>query len=246
MTVGRAAVRPQQWWNHKIPPLLAAAALVIAASDRTDDWLEIRDLVLFLLASIGIAAFGHVVNDLADLGPDRAAGKRNVLSLVGTPARVGLVLGTLVVGLVPFRWLSPGPVTLGLLAAEVLLLVVYSVPPVRLKERGVLGLLADASYAYVLPLALTMSVFSGLPGGPAIGAVVWVPVLVWALLSGIRGILWHQVLDVDNDRRAGVRTLVVRTGAPGPNGSPPPSAWSSSSPSPSPSPRSGSRRRCRG
>jgi hypothetical protein len=32
MSVGRSAVRPQQWWNHKIPPLVAAAALTLGAS----------------------------------------------------------------------------------------------------------------------------------------------------------------------------------------------------------------------
>jgi hypothetical protein len=41
---------------------------------------------------------------------------------------------------------------------------------------------------------------------------VVVPVLAWAFLMGVRGIVSHQIDDLDNDRRADVDTLVRRVG----------------------------------
>jgi 4-hydroxybenzoate polyprenyltransferase len=32
----------------------------------------------------------------------------------------------------------------------------------------------------------------------------------WAFAFGLRGILWHQLFDIDNDRKAGVHTFAVR------------------------------------
>jgi 4-hydroxybenzoate polyprenyltransferase len=212
MLVGRSAVRAQQWWDYKIPPVLATALLVAGASRRGSGWIEVRNLVLFLTAAVGIAAFGHVVNDLADIRTDSLAGKRNVMSMMSAAPRVLLVGATLALGLAPFGWLPRDRWVVGLVAAEIALLVAYSVPPVRLKGRAVAGVLADASYAYLVPIALTIAVFGELGGAPAIRWWVVTPVLVWAMLMGVRGIVSHQLDDVDNDRRSNVDTLVLHVG----------------------------------
>jgi 4-hydroxybenzoate polyprenyltransferase len=40
---------------------------------------------------------------------------------------------------------------------------------------------------------------------------VWIgAVAAWALGCGLRGILWHQLNDIEYDRKAGVRTFVLR------------------------------------
>ncbi|MFN7149964.1 MAG: UbiA family prenyltransferase [Microthrixaceae bacterium] len=200
-------VRADDWWNDKIPHLIAIAAIGLT----TRGWSAaegVLALVLFLLSAIGVAAFGHVVNDLADIEADHAAGKPNRTGSLSRTARTLLPAGCLLIGLLPWIALPRSVVALSLLAAEVVLLVAYSVPPVRLKTRAAAGALADALYAYSLPMALAVVVFT------TDERPVWVlaAVGVLGLLVGLRGIVWHQVLDQDNDRAGGVHTLVTRFG----------------------------------
>jgi len=55
------------------------------------------------------------------------------------------------------------------------------------------------------------AVFIAYRGAQLAVGEVWVSsVAVWALAFGLRGIVWHQLRDVENDRAAGVRTFVFR------------------------------------
>jgi 4-hydroxybenzoate polyprenyltransferase len=200
-------VRADDWWNDKIPHLIAIAAIGLTDLDWTAAE-GVITLALFLVSAIGVAAFGHVVNDLADIEADRAAGKPNRMGSLSRTARSALLAGCLLVGLLPWIALPRSATALSLLGAEVALLVAYSVPPVRLKSRAAAGALTDALYAYSLPMALTVVVFTTDDRSYRVVAAVG----VLGLLVGIRGIVWHQVHDQDNDRAGGVRTLVTRFG----------------------------------
>jgi 4-hydroxybenzoate polyprenyltransferase len=200
-------VRADDWWNDKIPHLIAIAAIGLTSRG----WTVVEGvvaLVLFLVSAIGVAAFGHVVNDLADIEADRAAGKPNRIGSLSTTAQTLLLGGCLLTGLLPWIALPRSVAALSLLGAEIVLLVAYSVPPIRLKTRAAAGALADALYAYSLPMALAVVVFT------TDDRAGWVAAAVGGLglLVGVRGIVWHQVLDQDNDRASGLRTLVTRLG----------------------------------
>ena len=127
--------------------------------------------------------------------------------------RAAVLAATVAAGGLPWLILPTSTRTLSLVVAEVLLLTVYSLPPIRLKDRAAAGALADALYAYVVPILLTVSVFTDLGGLPWPAWWVTVPAATWMLLMGLRGILWHQIGDLAHDRRAGVRTLVTSLGA---------------------------------
>jgi hypothetical protein len=85
----------------------------------------------------------------------------------------------------------------------------YSLPPIRLKTRGVLGLLADASGAHLFPTLLAVSLVYRWRGEP-IDPIWFASVAVWSLTFGLRGILWHQLSDLDNDEKIGLRTFARR------------------------------------
>ncbi len=213
MRADPSLVRSGQWWDHKVPPLIAAAALTMLPAVGMDGPGLLIDVVLFLAAAVGIAAFGHVLNDLADIRTDAIAGAPNQMAPLSPPARAGVLLATLLAGLLPWVWLPRTGTVLALLGTEVGLLTVYSLRPIRLKDRAAAGVLADALYAYVVPIMLTVAVFVQIGGVPAPGWSILAPVAVWMLLMGLRGILWHQIGDLAHDRRAGVRTLATRIGA---------------------------------
>lgn len=206
-------VRSGQWWDHKIPPIIAAAALTLTAAPSLDGVVVAGNLILFLAATIGIAAFGHVVNDLADVRTDELAGAPNQMAPLSMGARTAVLGAAVLVGGVPWIWLPHSARVLALVGIEVGLLTLYSVRPVRLKDRSGAGVLADALYAYVVPILLAIAVFTELTGSDAPGPTIILPVVTWMLLMGLRGILWHQIGDLAHDRRAGVRTMATRIGA---------------------------------
>lgn len=207
MSVARL-VRGERWWAGKVAPLVGIASM--AALPDAADAPGPGSLALLLASASGIAAFGHVLNDLADRRADAAAGKANPIAGRPVGQLIAILASALALGLVPWVWLdAPTDVVVSLIAFELLLLVTYSLPPTRWKVRGALGVVADAAYAYVVPFALVVAVFAA-PGAwtPAALALL----LGWSALLGLRGILCHQLDDSDADRAAGSRTLIVRIG----------------------------------
>ena len=201
-------VRAREWWDYKIPPLLAAAYILLHAGGVTAR-VGVPTLGLLLVFLTATASFGYFVNDVFDMEVDRAAGKRNAAAELDTTRRAA-VLGTcLALALVPWVVLPHTTTVLGLVAAELGLLVAYAAPPLRLKTRGAAALVADALYAHTLPMLIAVTAFARL-GTPAVHAPTWVMALLvpWSFLTGVRGILLHQIDDLAADRRAGVRTAV--------------------------------------
>ena len=95
-----------------------------------------------------------------------------------------------------------------MLALNYLWPTLYSIPGVRLKERGVLGVLSDAAGSHITPTLFAFadaSVF--VPG--TVNGVVLAAVLLWATALGIKGILYHMIADRANDETAGVATFAT-------------------------------------
>src|SRR5207237_3361627 len=85
----------------------------------------------------------------------------------------------------------------------------YSLPPFRFKERGAAGVLCDAAGEQLFPALVAVCL--ACRGAQRAVSGAWVAsVAVWALALGLRGIVWHQLTDVDDDRAAGFRTFARR------------------------------------
>jgi len=93
-----------------------------------------------------------------------------------------------------------------------LVFTLYSVPPFRWKARGLLGVLSDAAGAHLFP-ALVAVLLVYREAGAAIDPVWLCATAAWAFGYGLRGILWHQLEDQNNDRVAAVGTFVCRYSA---------------------------------
>jgi 1,4-dihydroxy-2-naphthoate octaprenyltransferase len=161
-----------------------------------------------LLAIATAAVYASAINELADRGDDAAAGKRN--RAADRPRSVAAIFAAAVSVGLAFAWLwRHDTALLSCYLATWLAFVLYSIPPFRLKKRGLAGVLCDAAGEQMFP-ALA-AVFIASRGAERGVSGAWLAgVAVWALAFGLRGILWHQLRDVDNDRAAGVRTFVSR------------------------------------
>jgi len=212
----RGLTRAADWWNHKVPVILTFAYWVLLGEESRpvigvgQAWWSV---VAFLAAVVGVAGLGHVINDIFDAEQDRRAGRSRPAAGLRPQARRQAVAALLALALAPWLYLPSDKGVWALLGLEVALLVAYSSPPVRAKERGALALVFDASYAYIIPILLTLATFVALPVGPTPQlARVATAAALWSLAVGMRGIAFHQLDDLESDRAAGVDTWATRAG----------------------------------
>lgn len=201
-------IRAFEWWEYKLSPLFATiyATAVVLNVSLFSLW------PLFCLALIALvpgAAYVSVVNDLTDLKDDQDSGKAN--RLIG---RSGIFIFAVLAACI-----LPGIVVAISWRDDLLLLFLYlgawaafslySIPPFRLKSRGLLGLLADASGAHLFPTLLVVTlVYRWI--GAAIDPAWFTAVAFWSFSFGLRGIMWHQLSDLPHDKLIGLRTFAGR------------------------------------
>ncbi|MEG4805113.1 phytanoyl-CoA dioxygenase family protein [Microcoleus sp. ARI1-B5] len=205
-------LRGSDWWFYKIPPLLAIAYAEILLQ-ATPPQQSIATLLTLLASMFFVAAYGHVINDIFDVEVDLQAGKQNRMASLSNPQRLLLCVTLAGLGLVPWLFIGLGTQSAILLASIYILLTIYSAPPLRLKERDIWGVIADAAQVHAVPTLLVATVFSHLAATPQPeSTVLATAATAWAFLAGIRGILLHQIWDRDSDLSAGVTTLITKIG----------------------------------
>lgn len=200
-----------KWWTSHYGTMMAFVYLVVAISPSPPSLgTFLKTLGIFTLASLGIGTFGQLLNDLTDVSQDVRSGAQNLLARHGPLARAALFAAALLVGILPWWWLPTTPAILALVAAEYVLFALYSLPPFRLKNRGLLGAVADSLYGYVVPNTVAVLLFARLGGGvpPWLVAVI----AVWAFFFGLDKIIEHQFVDESRDQLDGMKTFVVSAG----------------------------------
>lgn len=203
-------------WNYKAPLLIAFTYLTIAVCDVAASTALVGTLAA-LGTIAGIAGTAYFLNDLSDVRQDLAVGKDNAVAGMSLTQRAMTLTGFLALALLPWTVLPLTRDAALLLGIEFALFVLYSMPPFRLKERGWLGLVADALYAHALPAVLAMITFAAMApplpsnANPTLEALL-ATVFAWQLALGLRNIVLHQLLDHGNDVAGGNRTLAVSLG----------------------------------
>ena len=206
-------IKAEKWWTDKGAPVFALTYFLLAI-DRDVLTLDrmLVALLAFIATFIGVAGYGHIVNDIGDFEYDRIAGKPNALH-GKAPGRVALILVALLcLAWVPWLLLPANRWNLSLIGLQLLLLTVYALPPFRLKVRALPGVLTDALYAYTVPALITWTTWGSMAGPMPRRSFLLAVLVPWSLCAGVRGILNHQLLDEEDDRRAGITTLVTRYG----------------------------------
>lgn len=204
----RRLIRAGDWWQVKIAPTLGVAYLTAYALDTSVVSLW-RAFVLALVALAPGAAFVSLINDITDLEEDRAAGKPNQVAGRSRLQVGALLAGSIVAGIGVSLWFRHDRVLLPLYLSAWLVFTLYSARPFRLKSRGLAGVVVDAAGAHLFPTMLA-AVLVFREAGRELRAVWLVPLAVWALAWGLRGIIGHQLNDASHDHATGVRTFVQR------------------------------------
>lgn len=199
--------RAKEWWEYKFPPMFAVAYLIIL--NNPYPFHHSIPLILLLLSAITLGAmYVSFLNDATDVAEDAKAGKKNRIAAYTTFQKTVLVLLPLVVGVCIIGvFLNSFSYAALFYCAAFIAFTLYSLPPFRLKERGVAGIIADALGSQVFPtLFIAVCMFQYI--NQEIQLLTFTFLGVWLLCFGLRGILWHQLADKENDKVSGLLTVV--------------------------------------
>lgn len=206
----KKALRRKEWWSYKLPPLFGFAYLGLTMNGipLVDSW---GALAFALVWMLGAAGFGYYCNDVFDIEQDRIVGKANSAAGHSPIIRLVVLVCLACMAVLPWAVMGRGVVLTVLSVAHLGLFLLYSVPPVRLKDCSWAGATADTLYAHVLPSVMVLLAF-----GPQ-DSLQWSGLIVatglWQGVLGLRSILAHQVADMGSDMINGTGTFAIHLGS---------------------------------
>lgn len=197
----RTLVRWDHWYESKVPLffILGYTLLILHGPDLV----SVLHYIRLLLFVIFFLAFGYAINDFSDREIDIQVGKPNLIATLPTLSAVIILVTLFLIG---FLWLPvKDPRSLGLAALAYFFAASYSLPPLRFKERGLLGPLVASTTQRTLPALLFFETFDHWELDTLLLCVLFV-------FIGLRWMIGHQLWDLENDLQAGVRSYTVSLG----------------------------------
>lgn len=206
-------IRIRSWFSYLIPfyfGILFSTINVIKIS-----FLEsVTSIVCIFCILLFTASFGYILNETTDFKEDTLAGKRKKTEKLSLWMRITFLILLLILAFVPWTLLPVNTYNLGFFILQILLLLIYSVKPVRLKRFPVPAIITDALYNSVVMAFVIFSTFIQVASLNTKFEFFLTGLLFLVLfLKGLRGFLLHQIADRKNDRRAKLNTFVIRYGA---------------------------------
>jgi 4-hydroxybenzoate polyprenyltransferase len=199
--------RLSEWWNSKIAVLTGFIYLFYIGTDFSIQQPVYPILFLFIWMFFS-AALGYYINDVFDLEKDTLSNKKNFTANHSLLLKSGICILLIAINLLNWFVLSKDIAALGLMASQIILFLLYSLPFPRLKERPVIAIITDSLYAHVIPGLMVFYTIKH-PDTISFFALVFV---AWLFLSGVRNIINHHIDDFANDTLSGTRTSAVAAG----------------------------------
>jgi 4-hydroxybenzoate polyprenyltransferase len=197
--------RWQEWYDSKIP-LLFSCFYYLYLNGSYSDAEAIPKFAVVTSFGCVYLAFGYYINDISDLECDRQAGKQKLIDRMPWSVVIGLlVLLGFVGSTILLSQLDQHPLAVIFGGIAYFFAIFYSMPPIRLKERGVWGLIAAATAQRSILALFVFAIFDHF------GLDTWLFFLLYSLI-GIRWILVHQLLDLKRDLKSSVRTFTTEQG----------------------------------
>ena len=164
------------------------------------------DIILFIMFSVFSTSYGYLINDFADVDLDREHGKQNTFSNDSKTKAAGIVFLFLMISILFGLSFTDNYYFVGLWITWLIISTFYSLPPIRLKERGKLGLIFIVLAQRVIPILLMFAAFNF--------TIVWQMVLLgtYIIFRGLSSDVNHQLEDYYNDLKTSTKTFAVEMG----------------------------------
>ena len=192
-------------WYSKIQIVAVIIILSSMFNNRIESLANIAlPMAITWLYMFCYLAFSYVFNTITDATEDQIAGKDRTYGLqYSTLYTISITIGFF--QFLPLAFSNEMFIFVVLfLFSNLILSIAYSWA--KLKTRGCSGLIAPALCQRAGPFIL----FILLSGGKF--AKLDIFLLIWLILLGVHSIIFHQVIDFDNDIRSGISTFVVEIG----------------------------------
>jgi 4-hydroxybenzoate polyprenyltransferase len=199
-------IRSNEWWEYKFPPILAIAYMIAFYSGASAE--NLYPLLIFLLFSLLTGAvYVSILNDITDIKDDAKAGKINRMAGSSLTKKLVFLFIPVLSALIITFVLRKHIFTASMYVLSYLCFTFYSVPPFRFKKKGYAGIFADAAGSQLFP-SIYVASFLSYSLLSIFSLNQYLLIGIWSLCFGLRGILWHQFHDIDNDKKSGTRTVV--------------------------------------
>lgn len=204
--------RTKDWWKPKAGNILAILYISAFHFQLKADVFFVS-LLPAICTIFGIGLTTYWVNDWVDLPTDRLLNKKNLLINLSALQKFFFLIFAVFCSLIPWLFLPNSIVTWYLLGLEFIFVLTYSLPPFRLKTKGITGVVVDALYAHALPTVLAFFTFSLLNQNVVFGLNTTLFLLFfWQLFAGLYNISIHQLEDYSNDLKSQTKTWAVKIG----------------------------------
>ncbi len=200
--------RAEDWWIGKASLLIGLVYLFTIYFSVPFDSFGVLG-VCSLITIVGFASFGYLINDYFDQAKDALAGKKNFMLGKSPLRKLAYVVFSLTLLFAPWYFLPWDRFTVFLILCQFAAYFAYSLPVIRLKERGLPGVFTDAAYAHVIPVLMAAYTYA-LSVGTALKLSFILPLLFWQLCVGIRNIILHQLTDLEADKKSKTDTFFQR------------------------------------
>jgi 4-hydroxybenzoate polyprenyltransferase len=164
------------------------------------------DLFIFIVFSMFSTTFGYLVNDFADIDLDARHGKINTFTKDSKLKAGAIVVFFGILSILFGLRFVHNQIFAGLWIIWILLTTFYSLKPLRLKEKGKIGLAVVVLAQRVFPILLLFTAFdyNEFPE--------FVIFTLYVLFRGLSSDLNHQIEDYRNDALTETQTFAVDTG----------------------------------
>jgi len=190
-------------WVDKLQIIFIAAFIIMVYLPHPKQYLN--QIIVLGGYIIFLGSYGYVINSYGDREQDAKVGKHPEVAYF-SDRQLQMLLVFLAI------WSIGIPLYFGDIKVKILgimnflLVTFYSIKPIRLKERGFLGVITAMITQRPLPFLL----FAFLV--PYNNQYLVYYLFVWLCIIGISIMLTHQFSDFVNDEKAGVDTLATRIG----------------------------------
>lgn len=195
--------RVREWYDSKIPSAMAVFLYCyLDLENKIDNSSFLAKYIAVFLFFFTYLANNYLINDYFDMEIDRKAGKIKRIHSMKKETVLGMITILFLIGNGAVMYAEHFSLkTAGMCFLIYLLGASYSMKYIRMKERGIWGVIVSSFAQRNTPMLLIMMM---LP-------VKWDVFVLWmliAFINGTRYILIHQYKDMENDKKSNVRTFV--------------------------------------
>lgn len=163
---------------------------------------DINYIIYFFLYFFSYLAFGYTFNDFCDVKNDLLAKKNPELNKYKKHFRPLPSTISLLVCLFTIYALRKHLPLVAIMVVSIIVAILYSVPLIKMKNRGTIGLIWGGVAQWVLPNLIIPFFFKS-------WAMTWSFILL-SVFIGVRWMLIHQKIDRSNDLFTNSKTLATQ------------------------------------